>query len=242
MVSSKYLTKQDAMDAIERKSFVNWLRHMMYVFKYPEEALFLGMNIFDRVIDRVPIKKDELLLYGVTSFNLAFKYVGPDEMTFKHISKITKGEYTYTQMKENEYRILSVIEGHLTIPTSLNFLEYFMILSQFDESGQTIATLILELSLDYVKFLLFKPSIIAAAICCIIRNVNSYKWTRFMEIHTRHTKDDLEKCIHAILLLLFQWKGDVRSPEKYTPVEKFIESDHFKYYQKIMRIKMNIMS
>ncbi|XP_056175607.1 cyclin-B2-1-like isoform X2 [Syzygium oleosum] len=114
-----------------RACIVEWLIEAHKLFKFPTEALFLAINLFDRFVAICPVEKKKVSLVRITALQLAAKYAGiresiPCVYLFSHLAltscPVKKISCSAEQIVEMEYLILNTIEYELSIPTPSTFI------------------------------------------------------------------------------------------------------------------------
>lgn len=119
-------TRQTEITAKMRCILVDWLVEVHYKFKLQPLTLWLCINLLDRYLQKVPVKKTELQLVGVTALLLACKYEesGPPEV--KDCILITDNAYSRAQILETERSILVTLNYELCVPTGYHFLVKYL--------------------------------------------------------------------------------------------------------------------
>jgi len=69
-----YMDKQEDLNNKMRSILVDWLVEVHFKFKLYPATLWLTVNIIDRFLSKVPIKRARLQLVGISSFFIACKF------------------------------------------------------------------------------------------------------------------------------------------------------------------------
>lgn len=89
------------------------------------ETLYVTVSILDRYLQKVPIKKAQLHLLGVTCILIATKYeeIYPPEL--KDLIEISENKFTKQEVLKLEYDVIKTLDFNFFASTSYRFLERF---------------------------------------------------------------------------------------------------------------------
>ena len=89
------------------------------------ETLYVTVGIIDRYLSKLPIKKSQLHLLGVTALLIATKYeeIYPPEL--KDLLNISENKFAKEEVLKMENLILMTLEFNFFAPSSLRFLERY---------------------------------------------------------------------------------------------------------------------
>mmetsp|Transcript_5021 Transcript_5021/g.12638 ORF Transcript_5021/g.12638 Transcript_5021/m.12638 type:complete len:340 (-) Transcript_5021:677-1696(-) len=162
----EFLDKQMEISSRMRGILLDWLVEVHYKFKLQPETLYLCINLIDRFLDkRRDIARKKLQLVGGTCMLIAAKYEEFRPPEVGDICYIMDNAYTREDILNMEVAVLNTLKFEVTVPSALQFLEYFiqdMGISR-DADHFFLAQYLLEATLLEVKFLNHKPSMMAAA-------------------------------------------------------------------------------
>lgn len=208
MTDYRYMEKQVEIQERMRTILIDWLVEVHMKFTLLPETLYLAVNLIDRFLEKVSVRKNQLQLVGMTCLFIASKYeeIYPPECNdFVYISA---NAYTREEIFEMEQKILNTLNFSLTAPTSLYFLRRFSKAARSDYKAHTLCKYILELCLLDMKMLKYKPSMIAASSVLLARIMigNEQIWTPTLKHYTRYDQTDLYECVReqANLVILNQ--------------------------------------
>lgn len=184
---------QDRMRAI----LIDWLIEVHLKFTLLPETLYLAVNLIDRFLERVGVRKNQLQLVGMTCLFIASKYeeIYPPECNdFVYISA---NAYSREDIFEMEQKILNTLNFSLTAPTSLYFLRRFSKAARSDYKAHTLCKYILELCLLDIKMLKYKPSMIAASSVLLARIMMGIDelWNSTLQHYTKYEQCELYECV-----------------------------------------------
>lgn len=233
--SPDYLTHQPDLNGKMREILIDWLQEVVARFRLQTETMFLAVGLLDRFLSCKAVGRKKLQLVGCVALLLAAKY---EEIYIPAINDfliISDNAYSRDHVLHMESIMLNGLNFQLTQVTSLRFMQRFLNLPDSDFIGPAVregivlpvflAQYLLELTLQYVKFLEYRPSTVAAAVVYIVGHhahvehmrhqqavaaatdaadpaataaaaaIPPYEWSASMILETRHTVDDLRACV-----------------------------------------------
>ena len=116
---------QEDINEKMRAILVDWIIEVHLKFKLLPETLFVTVNLIDRYLSLVSVKRNNLQLVGVTAMFIASKYeeiYAPEVRDFVYI---TDNAYSKSEIFAMEYQILSTLNFSVTSVTPYRFLERF---------------------------------------------------------------------------------------------------------------------
>eukprot|EP00392_Amoebophrya_sp_AT5.2_P003104 g3109.t1 len=159
MSDPEFLDKQMEISSRMRGILLDWLVEVHYKFKLQPETLYLCINLIDRFLDkRRDIARKKLQLVGGTCMLIAAKYEEFRPPEVGDICYIMDNAYTREDILNMEVAVLNTLKFEVTVPSALQFLEYFiqdMGISR-DADHFFLAQYLLEATLLEVKFLNIK--------------------------------------------------------------------------------------
>lgn len=151
-----------------RNVLVNWLAEVAVNFKLYIETFHLCVAIVDRYLqDNKSVGRSTLQLVGTSAMYIACKYEEmylPELQDFVYICDDT---FSARQILLTEMDILKKLDFSFGRPLSIHFLRRYNKLAQVKNEQHTLGKYILELSLMEYELSHIKPSIQAAAACCL---------------------------------------------------------------------------
>ncbi|CAH1249340.1 CCNO [Branchiostoma lanceolatum] len=148
------LNNQPQITPEMRGLLVRWLTQVCQTTRprLLPETLFLAVNIVDRFLAVTPLGLDCLQLLGATALFIAAKMEEVHPLCAEEVVGLCdEGQYTRGQLRMLERRVLSTLGFHLTVPTSVLFLEHLAAHGQYDHLTSCLARHLLVTSLqDYV--------------------------------------------------------------------------------------------
>ena len=158
-----YMKSQKDVNEKMRAILVDWLIEVHYKFKLLPETLFITVNIIDRYLEKMEIKRQKLQLLGVTAMWIACKYEEIYAPEIKDFVYITDNAYEQRDILDLEYQVLKALEFNITTPSSFRFLERYAKLINADTKTFNLAWYLVELPLIEYKMLKYKPSLISSS-------------------------------------------------------------------------------
>ena len=111
-----------------RRVLVDWICEVGELFKLGNPCIHRGVSYLDQIIGHYSIHKDQLQLLGLTSLLIAGKFLELDRKmpTMKSLIKACKGKHTELEFKQEEVKVLRVLNFDLSYTTPMDFLELFL--------------------------------------------------------------------------------------------------------------------
>ncbi|XP_023309881.1 G2/mitotic-specific cyclin-B-like [Anoplophora glabripennis] len=211
-----------------RAILVNWLIEVHMDFKLFVETLFLCIAIVDRYLqENIYISCASLQLVGITAMIIARKYEQtyyPDLDDYVYICDDT---FSKTQIVQMERDILEKLNFNLGRPISLHFLRRYNKIAQVRMDHHTLGKYLLELALLEYDMSHIRPSIQAAAACCLsIGILNEIMdlpkiWTPTLVHYTTYKYSDIKITIVDLAHLIAKAETSKHQMSRYkysTPV------------------------
>ena len=166
---------QDDINEKMREILVEWLVEIHFKFHLLPETLFLTINIMDRYLQKIKIKRKNLQLVGIASLLIACKYEEIYVPNLKLFVYVTDKAYEKEQLLQMENEILRNLDFDLTYPSPLRFLEILCVkLNYFSEEEKIIVLKMMYLlELTFIRVNFYKYTKIELIIaCCVLSNKN----------------------------------------------------------------------
>lgn len=202
---SDYLkTVQTEIRDTQRAFLLEWIIDVHRKFKLRPETLYVCQFIVDKYLSKVKTDSKQLHLIGVTTLLIGTKYeeIYPPEL--KDFLQVSENKFTKKQVLEKEIEILTALDFNLTAPSAYRFLQRFRRLNDIMNNDEVFfyAQYILEISLLEASFLVFKPSVLAAAAIILASKQlkKSDPWTPEVEKQTCYKRSDLNDAVKEVKL------------------------------------------
>ncbi|KAI8496405.1 hypothetical protein Bbelb_257040 [Branchiostoma belcheri] len=205
----QFLNNQPQITPEMRGLLVRWLTQVCQTVRprLLPETLFLAVNILDRFLAVTPLGLDCLQLLGATALFIAAKMEEVHPLCAEEIVELCdEGQYTRGQLRMLERRVLSTLGFHLTVPTSILFLEHLAAHGQYDQLTSCLARHLLVTSLqDYVICQHAPSSLALAALNLAASLVNN---------NTRmNTCPAVDRCVLDLQLVLMTMMDSLPLPD-----------------------------
>lgn len=154
--------RQPELNSMMRSILIDWIVEVHMKFRLLPETLYLCVNIIDRYLCRVPVRRNRLQLVGVTALLIACKYeeIYPPEV--RDCVYITDRAYTRQDVLDMEAEIVKTLEFRLSVPTGFPFLVRFLHVSGASTLVRHLSSYYMERMLQEHSSLQYKPSLLAA--------------------------------------------------------------------------------
>ncbi|CAN8271460.1 unnamed protein product [Cochlearia groenlandica] len=197
-----YLSAQTEVTPILRGIMISRLMEVHLTFHLMHETLFLTMDLLDRYLSQVTIKKNELQLVGVTALLLASKYEDYWHPRIEDLISISP--YTRDQILGMERIMLKQLNFRLNAPTPYVFMLRFLKAAQSNKKLEQLAFYLIELTLVEYEALKFKPSLKPSLLCtsavyvarCTVHLTPA--WTSLLKKHTHYNVQEMRECSDMI--------------------------------------------
>lgn len=146
------------------------------------ETLFVAQGIFDRYISKLGVlnfNKQEICALSTISILLSAKLEQPISPSFSRMIGLLAEEERAIVTKQNlidlEYKILTIFGYDFNFPGPVQSMERFLRILGYDLNLAVyqMSCQICKFSLNESKFLIYRPSMVAA--CSIILSINIYE-------------------------------------------------------------------
>ncbi|ONK74856.1 uncharacterized protein A4U43_C03F10830 [Asparagus officinalis] len=201
LLPANYMTIQSDITPRMRGILVNWLIEVHLKFQLMQETLFLMVQLLDRVLSVVPIKKDQLQMVGLVALLLASKYEDYWHPKINELISISANSYTRDQMLAMEKLVLRQLSFRLNLPTPYVFMLRFLKAAQSDKKLEHLAFYLIELCLGEYEALKYRPSLLCASAIYVARCSLQITpaWTGLLRKYARYEESQLRVCAEMIL-------------------------------------------
>ena len=184
-----------------RAILVDWLIEVHYKFKLDPDTLFITINIIDRYLSKIVVKRQFLQLVGVTAMLIASKYEDIYPPPIQDFVYITDNAYTQKDILEMEFEILQALDFEVTFPSSFIFLNRYAKLLRADDVTKALARYLIELPLIEYRMLKYKPSMIAASAIYVAFHILKKKIHESLSDATQYTESGIRSCAKDLCIL-----------------------------------------
>jgi cyclin A len=109
-----------------RTILVDWLVEVAEEYRLHTETLYLCVDLIDKSLSKLDVKRSELQLLGCACMLLAAKYEEIWPPTVDDFVYISDNTYTRDQVLEMEQKVLKELKFCITFPTMKHFLNRFV--------------------------------------------------------------------------------------------------------------------
>lgn len=192
-----------------RMVLVNWMVQVHVNFKLLLETFHLSVAIVDRYLQlNKQVGKDTLQLVGTAALWIAGKYEDIYIPELSDFVYICDNAFTSKQFTEMECEILKKLDFNLGRPLSLQFLRRFSKIAQVNFDQHTLGKYLLELGLLDCELCHIKPSLQAAAACCLSISIledlpdPSHAWSDTLVHYSSYLYKDIKPVIVLMACVL----------------------------------------
>jgi cyclin B len=206
-----YMDGQEDLNNKMRSILIDWLVEVHNKYKLQTATLWLCVNIIDRYLSKVPIKRGKLQLVGVSSLFIACKFeevYPPESRDFVHI---TDNAYSHTELLHMETEILNSLNYEIFVPTGYHFLCRYLNCIRASDNTRCLANYYAERNLQEVHMLEVKPRVFAGAAiyAALIQQKERYSeqlhgrhescWSKALQEESNLKESDLLSCARLLV-------------------------------------------
>ncbi|XP_068895688.1 G2/mitotic-specific cyclin-B-like [Tenebrio molitor] len=192
-----------------RAILVNWLVQVSSNFTLCLETLHMCVSIVDRYLqDNPQVDGKTLQLVGTAALLVACKYEEMYLPELKDFVYICDNTFCKREILKMEMSILISLKHELGKPLSIHFLRRYSKVAQVELQHHNLAKYLLELALINHTMSSIKPSLQAAAACClsmaILNNLScpSKAWTATLVHYTAYKYSDFKNVVQKLANIL----------------------------------------
>ncbi|XP_050373883.1 cyclin-SDS [Argentina anserina] len=191
----------------QRSFMVRWICEVSTATGLHQETKFLSVNLLDRFLSKGYFKSKRILqIVGVACLTLATRIEENQPYNSVREKSFNVGSHVYNRCEvvAMEWLVLEVLKFQCFLPTSYNFLWFYLQAAEADEEVETRAKYLAMLQLTDPGQLCYWPSTVAAAVV-ILASLEGDDASRqqVMDIHMRtDDDDDLPECLKSLDWLL----------------------------------------
>ena len=163
-----YMNNQSEITERMRGILIDWLIEVHYKFCFTDETLYMAVSIIDRYLSWNQITKKKLQLLGITALFISCKHEEIDLPKINDFTYITNNAYEKEEVVNMENDVLKYLKFNLLFPSPIKFFEYLSLNFNFDEKMHMMGKYLMESFLLDIKYIKYKPSMIACASCYIV--------------------------------------------------------------------------
>jgi len=166
------VSSADVLDDLLRTRICEWCYEVVDHFEFSREVVDVCMSLLDRYLSKRKVTKKVLQLAAMASLNLALKIYEPGSFKVSTLLVLSSGRVTLEHMIAMEQSILQALEWHVSPPTIMSAIRYYLAMLNKDVDSKTrsdveeLAIYLSEVSVCDYSFVTKKPTSIALA--CIL--------------------------------------------------------------------------
>ena len=159
---------QTEITSHHRERQVQVLIYKQLKFELKPETLFIAVNILDRYLSLKKLSESQLGLLATTALFIASKYQEINPPTALDLS-VDSRRWPVAQLLKMEYKILSLLQFDLNLPTAPTFLEnYSRAIKCSDARVLIFASFLVDLFMQKEEYIKFRPSMVV----CVALNLS----------------------------------------------------------------------
>jgi len=202
-IDSNYMSRQTDINARMRAILLDWLVEVHLKFKLVPQTLYLTVHLIDRFLELKVVKRQKLQLVGVTAMLIASKYeeiYAPEVRDFEYISDKA---YPQDEIIKMEAFMLDTLQFRISVPTSLNFLQRFLKVTNAAKDVKQLSNFYCERMLQEHEMLQYSPTMICSSALSLARRaVSKTAWNPTLAQYTGYDEAALAPCARDMLRLM----------------------------------------
>ena len=190
-----------------RGVLIDWIIDVHFKFGFMDETLFMTVLIIDRYLSVCQVPKISFQLLGITAMLIACKHEEIELPKVEDFIYITDNAYTRDEVFKMENDILNIFKFELLYPSPIKFFEHLSLKFNFNKIQNLTGKYLMETFLLDIKYLKYKPSIIACTCAYIIMKffkIKCYheaydkKYYNLNEEESKYDEHDIKECAKDI--------------------------------------------
>ena len=166
-----------------RSVLVDWIIDVHYKFGFTDETLFMTILIIDRYISTKCVSRLNFQLLGITALLISCKHEEINLPKIDDFIYITDNAYNKDEVFLMENTILHLFNFQLLYPSPIKFFELLTLKFNFDKKQFLMGKYLMESFLIYLKWVNYKPSLIACACAYIV--MKFFKMENYQEVYNK---------------------------------------------------------
>ncbi len=168
-IKRNYLDQQKEMTKEQRADVMDWLVEVAEEYQLQTTTLYIAVNVFDRFLSQVRLRRCPPRLLGCTCMFIASKFHETFPPEVDAFVEITSDQFSREQIIDLEGKVLEYIKYQVTVVTPICFLDRLTLVTEASDQEKHMAQFLSELTLPEYEMLQFKGSIVAAAALVLSR-------------------------------------------------------------------------
>ena len=178
-----FTTIQKEITEQMRSILVDWLIDVHFKFNFTEETLYMTILTIDRFLSVREVTRLNLQLLGIVAMFIACKHEEIDLPKSDDFIYVTDNAYTREEVFKMENEVLQVLKFDFLYPSPIKMFEILSWNFNFSHKEICLGKFLLETFLVDIKWVKYKASIIAGAVCYIV--MKFFKMSNYNEAYNK---------------------------------------------------------
>ena len=153
----------------QRAEVMDWLVEVAEEYQLQTMTLYIAVNVFDRFLSQVRLRRCPPRLLGCTCMLIASKFHETFPPEVDAFVEITSEAFSREQIIDLEGKVLEYIKYQVTVATPITFLDRLTLVTQAPDQEKHMAQFLSELTLPEYEMLKHRGSLVAAAALVLSR-------------------------------------------------------------------------
>ena len=225
-VETKFLSKQEDINAKMRRILVDWLVDVSVKFKLLSETFFAAVNLLDRFLERRQVQRTRLQLVGITCLMIMSKFEEIYPPSVRDYVCVCDRAYSQEELLDMEAEVLQALQFDLAVTSSLVFYREMAPRLELSPKPRVFGEYLLETALLSENAFKFSNRELACGSIFLVNKIFKCKKTFSKDLGplmTNISESRVKSCakeLYKILTAITQM-GLTAIKRKFASVEKF---------------------
>ena len=176
----------------------DWLFNLSFGYRVPTEVFYQSFTLLDRVLSCYTIPQDQIQLFATCSLWICTKIELNARGSLDPLLRFCHNKFSAADFTRVEQIILNHCDNYHHV-TSLFYLRRFLKLLSLPDDVSFLASFFCELTLLYIDFSYYKPSLIAFLSIYLATQIEKHDCNAFQQILEIYHDDQIGPCAENLV-------------------------------------------